>query len=184
MRIAPARRREPQLTALTRTLRSLLARVLGAFLLFISAGCASLVNQNYKMVPVGSDPTGATVFYLGVAVGVTPCTVAVRGKESTVVEVRRDGYHTQVCDLDWHINPWFFGNFVSWGITGFVFDLATGYHIDVDDQPVAVSLVPLDRPHVPWVRKDKPPALPDDAMSEEERMKIPIWRRPPRYTDK
>ena len=115
--------------------------------------------------------------------GVTPCTVPVQGKESTVIEIRYDGYHTQMCDVEWHISQWFYLNLVTWGITGFLFDLVTGNHIDADDRPVAVRLVPVDQQPIPWVREDKHP-LPADSMSEEERMKIPIWRRPPRYTDK
>ena len=56
------------------------------------ASCGAMMVPGPFLVPVASEPSGATVVYAGEEVGVTPCVVAMQ-RHSPQFELRRDGCH-------------------------------------------------------------------------------------------
>ena len=128
------------------------------------ASCGSMINGGPKMVPIASDPAGATVLYQGAPVGVTPCTVAMRGMKCSQVELKLPGFHTQLAEVGQTYNGWVFGNciFGLAGIVGIFIDLAAGNSAHADTTPVFVTLVPDSMPAPGMWKRPKPVVTHDD----------------------
>src|SRR5262245_45845357 len=102
------------------------------------AGCGALMVPGPFLVPVDSEPRGATVVYKGKAVGVTPCVVAMQRASSTF-ELRRDGSHARIAEVGTESNGWAAGNLATLGL-GLIVDLALGTNVNLIDDPVFVNL--------------------------------------------
>jgi len=137
-----------------------------------------MFNPGPQMVPIASNPAGAVVSYRGAEVGVTPCTVALRWRRGSIVELTLAGHHRQLVDCGGGLNGWVFGNLLFGGVIGIFVDLWTGSEGEIEDAPVSVELVPLSEkaPGV-WTRPPPP------SQFDEEDSDAPIWLRR-RYTDK
>ena len=90
-------------------------------------GCATLLNDDHKMVSFSSDPENATVKVEGIAMGKTPCVIPVARKGGDkFITFERSGYKTLIVKLDNKIGGEGFGNLLFGGIIGIGIDAATG----------------------------------------------------------
>jgi len=108
----------------------------------LASGCASVAAPGPDMVPVSSNPDGATVTLDGVPVGRTPCTVAFQRGGEGVLKFERDGCDTLVVDNDKVLNGWFVGNLL-WGpylVIAVPIDLATSNQGKYSTMPIHVEL--------------------------------------------
>ncbi|HZN40647.1 MAG TPA: PEGA domain-containing protein [Planctomycetota bacterium] len=76
-----------------------------AFLLAVPllTGCGAMMAPGPFLVPVDSEPSGATVVYQGKAVGVTPCVVPMQ-RASRAFELRREGCHPRIAEVGTEAN--------------------------------------------------------------------------------
>lgn len=106
--------------------------------MFLAAGCGTIVSGAKQEVTFDSDPTGATVMvgkkktvdgkdimFEAYNAGVTPLAVELWRKGS-VVEISKDGYKTQVVELKTVMNPWVWGDIVLTSPLSTSIDTSTG----------------------------------------------------------
>ena len=129
--------------------------LLGALLL---CSCATIVAPGPDMVPVSSDPPGASV-YVGSnphPVATTPATLTLArtagefaglGRGWAVrLRLEHDGCHPQEVLIDDVPNGWFVGNILFGGIIGLMVDAAASNTTKWPEAPLHVVLTSLDRP--------------------------------------
>jgi len=104
------------------------AMVVGLFFVGWSmTGCATLLNDDHKMVSFSSEPESATVKIEGIAMGRTPCVIPVARKGGDkLVTFELNSYKTLIVKLDNKIGGEGFGNIIFGGIIGIGIDAATG----------------------------------------------------------
>jgi len=127
-------------------------RYVALLALLLLHSCGTIMSPAMWSVPVDSDPAGATVYYQGAAVGVTPCVVPVK-RRSQQLELELAGHHRQPVALRTSMNGWLFGNILLGGVVGILIDLASGGSWVVQDHPIKVPLVPdsMPAPDVPFI---------------------------------
>ena len=119
------------------------------------ASCGALMVPGPFLVPIDSDPSGATVVYAGKEVGVTPCVVAMQ-RGSSALELRRDGCHPRIVEVGTEANGWVAGNVATFGL-GMIVDMALGGDVNLVDDPVHVGLASAHHPPLTaWVRVGGP----------------------------
>jgi hypothetical protein len=106
-------------------------------------GCATMFSGGPDLVPVSSSPDRAHVFIDGVAVGMTPCTIAINRTAEGVVRVEYPGYAPATVDRDKVVNGWFFANLISPWFIGFRIDLLTSNQGKYSTDPIFVELYPV-----------------------------------------
>jgi len=114
-------------------------------------GCGAMMVPGPFLVPVDSEPRGATVVYAGKTVGVTPCVVAMQ-RRPTQLELHHADCHPRIVDVGTEDNRWVAGNFATLGL-GMLVDFALGTNVNPIDDPVFVGLARIANPPLaPWVR--------------------------------
>ena len=107
---------------------------------FMLSNCATIFKGEYRNVRINSDPDGAKVYINGDYFGETPLKLELRPNQSYTVEFRREGYKTEVRQIQ---------NRIGWGwvvldvITGVVpvlIDALTGAWYDFDQKYVNAIL--------------------------------------------
>ncbi len=112
------------------------------------SACASIVSRKQYPIHISSNPPGAHYVVKKengtfVAEGVTPNTVILKSSAGYFQPAKyllfldRNGQKQEV-PFEAQINPWYFANFISWGLAGLVVvDPLTGAMWKMDDlQPV------------------------------------------------
>ncbi len=95
--------------------------------MFMLTGCATILNDDHKMVSFSSEPAEATVMVDGVAMGKTPCVIPVPRKGGDkFITYELMGYKTLIVKLDNKIGGEGFGNIIFGGFIGAGIDAATG----------------------------------------------------------
>ncbi|MCU0867242.1 MAG: PEGA domain-containing protein [Planctomycetes bacterium] len=128
------------------------------------AGCATILGPRTFMIPVDSDPPGATVLHQGNALGVTPCTVPLRrnGRAGQELELRLDGHHPRLVMVQMAGTPWIAANALFPGLLGIVIDLAFGGGYGLDEAPLDVLMVAAHEaapePWTPALQSERDPA--------------------------
>ena len=90
-------------------------------------GCATILNDDHKMVSFSSDPQESTVMVDGIAMGKTPCVIPVPRKGGDkFITFEHSGYKTLIVKLDNKIGGEGFGNILLGGFIGMGIDAATG----------------------------------------------------------
>ncbi len=110
---------------------------------FIFSACASIVHGTKQEIPFSSDPPGAVVMVNGEQRGVTPTTITLkRGRDHQVI-FKLDGYDDLLINLEKEMDTgWYiFGNLFSWGVIGWVVDIANGaaYKLSEDELHAAMQ---------------------------------------------
>ncbi len=90
-------------------------------------GCATILNDDHKMISFSSEPANATVKVEGIAMGKTPCVIPVARKGGDkFITFEHSGYKTLIVKLDNTIGGEGFGNIIFGGFIGMGIDAATG----------------------------------------------------------
>lgn len=127
------------------TIATKLSEILACSVLALSlSSCASIVSRKEYPVHISSNPPGAHYLLKKengtlVSEGVTPNTVVLKSSAGYfqpakyVLFLDRKGEKQQF-PFEARINPWYFGNFISWGLAGLVIvDPLTGAMWKLDD---------------------------------------------------
>ncbi len=95
-------------------------------------------------VSIVTNPPGARVFVDDVFVGTTPNVIALdREHNAGLIHIEAAGYVPVTIVRARSLDDWFWGNVLSFGLTGLLVDLATGAAYGFDETPIAVQLVPV-----------------------------------------
>lgn len=68
-------------------------------LIFLLAGCASIIKGTNQSVTVNSDPDGADVMVDGMQMGTTPVTLVLKKNKYNTILVQKKGYKSQTLPL-------------------------------------------------------------------------------------
>ena len=88
-------------------------------------GCASIVDGPKQDIFFSSEPPGATIYVDGVEVGKTPTKYSLDRKKgaqlfgfkSVIIEIKKEGYHSEKGYLGGTTNPTYFGNAIFFGFS-------------------------------------------------------------------
>lgn len=131
------------------------------FIVFIVSGCASIVSGTTQRVTLDSDPQGATVVIGKEAdsdsdefikdsyqAGVTPLTVELPRRGSTMVRISKEGYKTQTVDLERTMNPWVWGDIALTSPLSTSIDTSTGAANQYKPGEYMITLQPDDTKNI------------------------------------
>ena len=126
--------------------RSTIWRLAAALaLVTLLSGCLTMRRGSTQIVPVNSNPQGATVeVQPGGRTFETPDTVVLARRHSHTLQFKKDGYQPQMIVIDRKTSSGLFRNVIwlhpfGW-IIGVVVDLSTGSGYDLDPEEVSAEL--------------------------------------------
>ena len=110
-----------------------------------ASGCATMMQEGTaNHVSIVTDPPGARVFVDDVFVGTTPNVIALDRKYNAgLIHIELPGYVPITIVRARGLDDWFWGNLLSFGLTGMLVDLASGAAYGFDETPIAVQLMPI-----------------------------------------
>jgi hypothetical protein len=122
------------------------------------ASCGTIMNGGPFMVPVSSNPQGATVYYRSSAVGKTPCQVAME-PDDTQIRFVLEGYNAATLEVATSHNWWVLANcaFGIPGLIGVAIDYASHSDRIVDADQVSVLMTSWRAPVAVQTEPAKPP---------------------------
>ena len=114
-------------------------------MLFIFSSCATIMNGRKEMVPIKTNPEGATAEINGHKC-TTPCSIELTRGHNYVLRITKKGYKSKKVDLfGKSADGWLWGNLLLGGIIGLGVDYGTGAAYDFEPEFVFKDLEPVDR---------------------------------------
>ena len=103
-------------------------KLIGMFLLALSAGCATIITGSgpSQTVRIASEPRGASVYADGTLIGKTPVIAVLTRKDDHAIKLVMEGYPDHTAQISNCYNGWFWGNILFGGLDGMVIDLLDG----------------------------------------------------------
>lgn len=95
-------------------------------IIFIFQSCATIMHGSKQEVGISSSPSNAKVIIDGKAMGTTPVVTKLKRKDSHMVQIKLDGFHTYETTLTRSVSGWVWGNIVFGGLIGLGVDAITG----------------------------------------------------------
>jgi len=89
-----------------------LVLMLGAAVMSITSGCATIISGTSEPVTINSSPEGATITQNGIILGKTPTTISLNREANPVLELSKEGYQKQSVPLNTSFNPWVLTNVI------------------------------------------------------------------------
>lgn len=130
-----------------------LAIIVTASALLLASGCATVVRGTKQNVRIESNPAGATIQLSTGARGVTPATFDLPRKDLVVVDFTKEGYEplsvTMVPMQSKAGTIAGAGNALIGGAIGGAIDGGTGATLDLQPNPLIVTLRPIRDPTMP-----------------------------------
>ncbi len=120
--------------------RSVSCALLATFVFFLTSGCATVFKKNTQSIDVYSTPSGADVYLNGQLVDTTPATIFVNGTVHQTLELRMDGYQSQVVVLTSSVGVGWVVIDVIFGAFPVVIDAVTGNWNSIDKKTVKTTL--------------------------------------------
>lgn len=116
-------------------------------ILFMTTGCATIINKTEQSVSINSTPNDAIVQINGDGLGKTPWTGLITRKNSLQVTVMKEGYYSKIIDLDGHLSGWFWGNIIIGigGLFGSSTDVVSGGAYEYSPREYHVALDPINK---------------------------------------
>lgn len=118
-------------------------RLLFASLIFLTTGCASLVNGTHQDIAITSNTGNGLVFVDGNAVGNSPVVAHLDRKHAHVVKVEQPGYAADERTIQPETNDWVWGNVIFGGLIGLFVDGIAGGMYDLVPASVHAYLRPM-----------------------------------------
>jgi hypothetical protein len=142
-----------------------LGRWTGCLVLAASmAGCATITKGARQTFTVNSTPPGATVrTSTGHYCEQTPCTMVVRRKDGFVATISKPGFHTAELQVHHRIGASgafaFLSNALIGGLIGAAVDVSTGAPLELNPNPLTITLAPAPALGVTLADPEQVPAL-------------------------
>ncbi|GEM_PF-4956639 len=119
--------------------------IIGIFVLTMS-GCATIVRGSSQIIPVTSEPTGASVnisggqFYQQSSYGTTPTQLNLQRKYSYTVTISKSGYYDESVNITPVMDGAIAGNIIFGGLIGGAVDASSGASNTLVPKQVFVKL--------------------------------------------
>lgn len=117
-------------------------------LLFLFAGCATIIHGTKQDISVNSSPHGAKVLINGVPVATTPARVKLpRSERSVNILIEKEGYKSQGIVISRGLSGWFWGNFLflSGFWIGMIIDAVDGAMFKLEPSEINVVLSEFEK---------------------------------------
>ena len=136
-------------------------------MLFVLAGCSTIIRGSKQTISTNSEPMGAVVLLNGVARGTTPVSVELPRNGIHTITIRKDGYEDIVISFDrqFEAGTTIIGNLFSWSLIGVVVDLASGSAYTLHPQDAQAM---LSQTNTPASVETTPNTITVHFFSEEE----------------
>ena len=108
-----------------------------------TTGCATVVNGTNVDYTTDTNPTGAKVEFLGGLSCESPCSIELRRKSDTRVDISKEGYEPVYVLVQSRLGGSTFGNIILGGGIGAVVDGGNGASNFLAPRPLVVKLAPL-----------------------------------------
>lgn len=126
-----------------KAVRKILVVSLLAIIVISFTGCATVFGKSSKDILIISDPPGAEIKINGASYGKTPATIPLKKDSSYLVEISKEGYHSQTAQIRSELGVgWLILDLFS-GAVPIVVDAITGDWKKLSPQNVSVSLPQL-----------------------------------------
>ena len=112
-------------------------------ILFMTSGCATIINSPSQKIPVSSNPSGARVEVDGTGSYKTPITIKLERKRDHVLIVSKEGHEQEQVVIMHVISGAVAGNILAGGLIGWGVDAMTGAQYKLVPGTVHVELKPL-----------------------------------------
>lgn len=119
-----------------------------AGILSVLTGCATIVNRTEQNITINSTPNDAIIQINGEDIGKTPWSGLISRKTSMQATIKKEGYSSQVVDIDGHLSGWFWGNIIFGGLVGSTTDTISGAAYEYSPGSYHVSLAPLNKKEI------------------------------------
>ncbi len=107
---------------------------------FLSSGCATVLNGSTQTIPVSSNPSGANILLNGQLVGKTPASVEIRRKRDHVVTLVKTGYYSASMPVTKKRGVAVWGNILAGGLMGWGVDVSTGAQYNLIPAIIFITL--------------------------------------------
>lgn len=111
-----------------------------ATVVFLSVGCATILNGSEQEVNITSNVEGASIYLDDKMIGETPFTGKIP-KDKKKIVIKKDGYKTKTLFPTSKFSTAFFGNLLSGGTTGMTTDISNGAAYEYSPSTFQVDLV-------------------------------------------
>lgn len=132
-------------------------RFLACLCVFFVSSCATIMNDNFQMVPIQANVEDADIEVSNsqgfvVYKGTAPTTIILKtsqkgyfSPETYMIKASKEGYATSFTKVDYHVSNWYwFGNILVGGLVGWFFvDPLTGDMYYLDDVAM-VNMTPIN----------------------------------------
>lgn len=111
------------------------------FIQIFVSGCATIVHGDKQSIPFETNPPGATVTRAGRSQSlISPTNLVLKRKNDYEYEIKKAGYKTEFVTVERELGGWFWMNLLSWGIIGFLVDMANGAGYNLEPKEIRVNL--------------------------------------------
>jgi hypothetical protein len=124
-------------------------------IILLAAGCATIVSGTSQTITFQSNPQGAQVLIDGLPVGITPLSIKVKKNDNTTVQLKLDGYETQIFKMQTEFDPMFFGNILIGGFLGSTTDAVSGATVEYSPDAYYTTLMPIGEKTVLLVEREE-----------------------------
>ena len=109
----------------------------------VTTGCATVMNGTNVDYTTDTNPSGAQVEFLGGLSCESPCSLELRRKSDTRVDISKEGYEPVYVLIQSRLGGSTFGNIILGGGIGAVVDGGNGASNFLAPRPLIVKLAPL-----------------------------------------
>jgi hypothetical protein len=152
--------------------KEILPVLTGITLVFLVAGCATVMHGTKQDIGVSSVPSGATVSIDNIPRGHTPVVASLSRKDNHTVKVESAGYQPFEATVTRSVSGWVAGNLVIGGLIGLSVDAISGGMYDLGPEQINATLVPLPQPMVSWQGEQQPVAFPLSTPQRVEQASV------------
>jgi len=121
--------------------------LIGGFgLVFLIAGCATIIHGTRQNIAVSSVPSGARVIVKGVHMATTPAVIELKRNESNIIlRFEKEGYEPVEVALNRSVDGWIAGNIIFGGLIGLAIDFISGGAYQLTPSEVNAILAELKK---------------------------------------
>src|SRR5437764_13755386 len=103
-----------------------IVQVSTVFIIFLSAGCATIIHGSRQDVSISSNPSSAKVIVDEQFIGKTPLITKLTRRDHHFVRIQLDGYLPYEASFTRKVDVWIAGNIIFGGLIGLCIDAASG----------------------------------------------------------
>jgi hypothetical protein len=142
-------------------------------LLFSGYGCATVINGTTQKIPIATEPTGADCIVAGDSTRyTTPCTVELKRKQDHILNLSKDGYHSESVEIKHTMSGAVVGNVLVGGIIGIGVDAASGAACKLIPETVNITMKALPKQEPVAEVQPAPTPVPEELKAKSREQEL------------